>query len=113
MTQTNHDGDVTMTIKARAQDSLGPGCARARIYSMADSVSYLSGKGKTLLRMNVEARGRTDATEQIPVPDVLLQDGQRLAVGGLATGRLPERADRVLPPANALQVGRILPQYQR
>jgi glyoxylase-like metal-dependent hydrolase (beta-lactamase superfamily II) len=88
---------------------------RARIYSTAEGVSYLSGKGKTLLRMNVEARGRTDATEQIPAPDVLLQDGQRLAVGGLnievtllGSGESPAATVYFLPSMRMLVVGDIL-----
>lgn len=88
---------------------------RARIYSTAEAVSYLGGKGRTLLRMNVEARGRTDATDQIPVPDEVLRDGQRLAIGGLeiqvkllGSGESPGATVYFIPPIRMLVVGDIL-----
>jgi glyoxylase-like metal-dependent hydrolase (beta-lactamase superfamily II) len=88
---------------------------KAPVYSTAEAVAYLDGKGKTLLAMNVEARARGDATDRIPKPDVLLRDGQRLTIGNLeiqvkllGTGESPGAAAYYVPSMKTLVVGDIL-----
>ena len=65
--------------------------------------------------MNVEARGEADATDNIPRPDVLLRDGQRLTLGGLAidvkalgTGESPAATVYYVASTHTLVVGDIL-----
>lgn len=56
---------------------------KAKIYAARETEGYLMGKGKDLLRMNVQARAPGDATTDIPAADVSVTDGQRLDSGGL------------------------------
>ena len=88
---------------------------KAPVYSTAEAVSYLQGKGKTLLAMNVEARGQADATKRIPQPDILLHDGQRLMISGveievksLGTGESPAATVYFVPSMNTLVVGDVM-----
>jgi glyoxylase-like metal-dependent hydrolase (beta-lactamase superfamily II) len=56
---------------------------QARIYLAREGQDYLHGKGRDLLRMNVEARDPGDATAEIPPADVIVADGDSLRIGGI------------------------------
>ncbi len=94
------------TVKAAFPD--------AAIYSTAEANSYLDGKGKTLLGMNVKFFG-DDATAGVPRPDVLVTDGQRVTVGGLeiqarllGSGESPGTTVYFIPSLQTLVVGDVL-----
>ena len=87
----------------------------ALIYSTPEAVAYLAGKGKELLEMNVQSFGRTEATDHIPTPDVLLRDGQSLTIGGLeirvrslGSGESPAATVYFIPSMDILVSGDIL-----
>lgn len=86
----------------------------AAIYSTAEATSYLEGRGKTLLGMNVKMFN-ADATTEIPRPDVLVSDGQRVTVGGmeiqaklLGSGESPGTTVYFIPLLHTLVVGDVL-----
>jgi glyoxylase-like metal-dependent hydrolase (beta-lactamase superfamily II) len=87
----------------------------APIHSTAAANSYLRGKGKTLLGLNVAARDPGDATDQIPLPDVLLNDGQELTIGGLkiqvrllGSGESPATTVYFIPSLRILVAGDVV-----
>ncbi len=94
------------TVKAAFPD--------AAIYSTAEANSYLDGKGATLLGMNVKLVG-AEATTEVPKPDVLVTDGQRVTVGGLeiqarllGSGESPGTTVYLIPSLNTLVVGDVV-----
>jgi glyoxylase-like metal-dependent hydrolase (beta-lactamase superfamily II) len=87
----------------------------AKIYAARETEAYLRGKGQDLLRMNVQARAPGDATTEIPAPDVIVSDGERLHLGGLAInvmmmgeGESPGATVYVLPRQKLAVTGDIL-----
>jgi glyoxylase-like metal-dependent hydrolase (beta-lactamase superfamily II) len=87
----------------------------APVYSTAEATQYLAGKGKELLALNVRSRAPGDATDEVPAPDVLLRDRERVVIGGLAiephlmgSGESPAATVYHLPAAHLLVVGDIL-----